>query len=111
MDSTNFRDLSLAEVDTETLLRHANEQSIQRRYEDFFICDVDGHHFEISSWKQICQYIEDPVLRDQALYQGYGAGGIASATGQGGYQNLMGRVPRTSNGYRRTRRRPRRIAM
>jgi uncharacterized protein len=99
MDSTNFRDLSLAEVDTETLLRHANEQSIQRRYEDLYICDVDGHHFEISSWKQICQYIEDPVLRDQALYQGYGAGGIASATGQGGYQNLMGRVPRTSGGY------------
>ena len=99
MDSTNFRDLSLAEVDTETLLRHANEQAIQRRYEDFLIVDVDGHHFEISSWKQICQYIEDPVLRDQALYQGYGAGGIASATGQGGYQNLMGRVPRTSNGY------------
>jgi len=99
MDSTNFRDLSLAEVDTETVLRHADEQAKQRRYEDFFICDVDGHHFEISSWKQICQYIEDPVLRDQALYQGYGAGGIASATGQGGYQNLMGRVPRTSGGY------------
>jgi hypothetical protein len=99
MDSTNFRDLSLAEVDTETLLRHADAQAIQRRYEDFYICDVDGHHFEISSWKQICQYIDDPVLRDQALYQGYGAGGIASATGQGGYQNLGGRVPRTSNGY------------
>ena len=99
MDSTDFRDLSLAEVDTETLLRHADQQAIQRRYEDFYIADVDGHHFEISSWKQICAYIDDPVLRDQALYQGYGAGGIASATGQGGYQNLGGRVPRTSNGY------------
>src|SRR6185437_11356910 len=37
-------------------------------------------------------YIEDPVMRDQARYQGYGGQGIASAAGS--YQNLGGRVGR-----------------
>jgi len=98
MDSVNFRDLSLAEVDTKTLLQHANEQAIQRRYEDFLIVDVDGHHLETQSYKEMCEYIEDPVMRDQAKYQGFGAGGITSATAGGGYQNLLGRVTRRTGG-------------
>jgi predicted TIM-barrel fold metal-dependent hydrolase len=91
MDSTNFRDLSVEEFDTTTLLQHANEQAIQRRYEDFFICDVDGHHYETESFKSIAEYIEDPVMRDQAKYQGFGGTGIAGA---GNYQPLGGRVTR-----------------
>jgi uncharacterized protein len=92
MDSTTFRDLSVEEFDTTTMLEHATQQAIQRRYEDFFICDVDGHHYESGSYAKICEYIDDPVMRDQAKYQGMGGGGIASA--RGGYQELMGRVTR-----------------
>ena len=92
MDSTTFRDLSVEEFDTTTMLEHATQQGIQRRYEDFFICDVDGHHYESGSYAKICEYIEDPVMRDQAKYQGMGGGGIASS--RGGYQELMGRVTR-----------------
>ncbi len=94
MDTVSFRDLSVAETDTKTLLEHATQQGIQRRYEDFLIVDVDGHHYENMSYAEIIQYIEDPVMRDQAKYQGYGSGGITSATSGGGYQNLMGRVTR-----------------
>jgi uncharacterized protein len=94
MDTVSFRDLSVAETDTKTLLTHAEQQAIQRRYEDFLIVDVDGHHYENMSYAEICAYIEDPVMRDQAKYQGYGSGGISSATSGGGYQNLMGRVTR-----------------
>jgi hypothetical protein len=92
MDSTTFRDLSVEEFDTTTMLEHATQQGMQRRYEDFFICDVDGHHYESGSFAKICEYIEDPVMRDQAKYQGMGGGGIASS--RGGYQELMGRVTR-----------------
>jgi predicted TIM-barrel fold metal-dependent hydrolase len=92
MDTTNFRDLSVEEFDTTTMLEHATQQAIQRRYEDFFICDVDGHHYESGSYAKICEYIDDPVMRDQAKYQGMGGGGIASS--RGGYQELMGRVTR-----------------
>jgi predicted TIM-barrel fold metal-dependent hydrolase len=98
MDTVNFRDLSIAETDTKTLLGHADQQAIQRRYEDFLIVDVDGHHYETASFAQICEFIEDPVMRQQAKYQGFGIGGITSSTGGGGYQNLMGRVTRRTGG-------------
>jgi len=107
MDTVSFRDLSVEEFDTKTLLAHANQQAIQRRYEDFLIVDVDAHHYETESFAQICNYIEDPVMREQARYQGYGAQGLTSTSGS--YQNLMGRVTR-NRGRGSRRRRPRRIA-
>src|ERR1700742_1865249 len=90
MDSVNFRDLSVESFDTRTLLSHAKQQAEQRRYEDFLIVDVDAHHYETDSYAEICEYIEDPVMREQARYQGFGGQGIASASGS--YQNLGGRV-------------------
>jgi hypothetical protein len=92
MDSLNFRDLSVEEFDTKTFLEHATQQAKQRRYEDFLIVDVDAHHYETDSFKRICDYIEDPVLRDQARYQGFGGQGLTSTAGA--YQNLGGRVTR-----------------
>jgi len=92
MDSVNFRDLSVESFDTRTLLSHAKQQAEQRRYEDFLIVDVDAHHYETDSYTEICQYIEDPVMRDQALYQGFGRAGLTTASG--GYQNLGGRRTR-----------------
>jgi len=92
MDTVSFRDLAVEEFDTRTLLIHAKEQAAQRRYEDFFIADIDGHHFETLSFAEIVEFIEDPVMRDQAKYQGFGGGGIASASG--GYQELAGRITR-----------------
>jgi uncharacterized protein len=92
MDTISFRDLSVEEFDTRTLLAHASAQAAQRRYEDFFIADIDGHHFETLSYKEIVEFIEDPVMRDQAKYQGFGGGGITSPSG--GYQELVGRITR-----------------
>ena len=92
LDVTSFRDLAVEEFDTATMLAHARQQAQQRRYEDFLIVDVDGHHLEIMSFAQIVEYIEDPVLRDQAKYQGYGGGGITAPTGS--YQEMAGRVTR-----------------
>src|SRR5690242_11743264 len=90
LEDVRFRDLAVEEFDTSTLLAHARQQAEQRRYEDFPIVDVDGHHLETLSYAQIVEYIEDPVLRDQARYQGYGGGGITAPTGA--YQDLTGRV-------------------
>ena len=50
--SSNFRDLAAAEFDTTTLLAHAAEQAIERRYEDFCIVDVDCHHYETEAFKR-----------------------------------------------------------
>jgi uncharacterized protein len=97
MDTVSFRDLSVEEFDTKTLLAHANQHATQRRYEDFLIVDVDAHHFETDSFAQICNYIEDPVMRDQAKYQGFGVQGLTSAAG--GYQNLAGRSTRNKGRF------------
>jgi hypothetical protein len=94
MDSLNFRDLSVEEFDTATFLAHAKQQAIQRRYEDFLIVDVDAHHYETEHFQRICDYIEDPVMRDQARYQGFGAQGLTTAAG--GYQSLDGRITRNT---------------
>jgi hypothetical protein len=92
MHSNNFRDLAAAEFDTTTLLAHAAEQAIERRYEDFCIVDVDCHHYETEAFNEILQYMEDPVLRHEAKYQGTARGGIASADGS--YQEIAGRITR-----------------
>src|SRR6478672_10274059 len=90
--ANNFRDLAAAEFDTTTLLAHAAEQAIERRYEDFCIVDVDCHHYETEAFNEILQYMEDPVIRHEAKYQGTARGGIASADGS--YQELGGRITR-----------------
>jgi uncharacterized protein len=90
--STNFRDLSVAEFDTSTLLAHASEQAIERRYEDFCIVDVDCHHYETEAYAEILTYMDDPVLRHEAKHQGYQRAGFTSA--DGGYQELGGRITR-----------------
>src|ERR1700716_2322269 len=90
--ANNFCDLAAAEFDTTTLLAHAAEQAIERRYEDFCVVDVDCHHYETEAFNEILQYMEDPVLRHEAKYQGTARGGIASADGS--YQELGGRITR-----------------
>jgi len=94
MDSLNFRDLSVEEFDTATFLTHATQQAKQRRYEDFLIVDVDAHHYETEHFRRICDYIEDPVMRDQAKYQGFGAQGLTTTAGA--YQSLDGRITRNA---------------
>ena len=87
------RDLSVEEFDTPTLLAHAAEQAAARRYEDFCIVDVDSHHYETESFAQILEYIEDPVLRHQAQFQGMAGGGGLSSV-RGSYQEMAGRITR-----------------
>jgi predicted TIM-barrel fold metal-dependent hydrolase len=88
----SFRDLSPNELDTRTLLRNAADQAVARHYEDFFIADVDSHHYETEAIKEIAQYIENPVLRHETLFQGMSRGGITSESGS--YQEIAGRITR-----------------
>lgn len=88
----NFRDVVNAEFDTATLLAHAAEQAIERRYEDFVIVDVDSHHYESDAFSDIAEYIRDPVLRHDAKYQKMGRPGINHPDGS--YQEMGGRITR-----------------
>ena len=55
-------------TDTRDLLAHARRDAIRRKYHDWLICDIDAHHVETVSWKEIITYIEDPVAQPIQLY-------------------------------------------
>src|SRR3977135_3136811 len=86
------RDLASEEFDTRTLLRNAVDQAIERHYEDIFIVDVDSHHYETESFKEIREDTDNPVMRQEALYQCMARDGIPSPDGS--YQEIGGRIPR-----------------
>jgi hypothetical protein len=52
---------------TTASLAHATEQAHARNYQDFLIVDVDSHHYENESYKEVFQYIDSPVIRREAL--------------------------------------------
>jgi len=85
---------SVAEFDTTTLLSHAARQARQRKYQDYLIVDVDSHHYENESFREIAQYIEDPVLRQQALASGSRRSAAGFLGGGVGNQDMSGRVTR-----------------
>ena len=79
--NNNFRDLAAADFDTTTLLAHAAEQAIERRYEDFFIVDVDWHHYETEAFNgDRWNTSRIRCCATRPSIQGMARGGIASET-------------------------------
>ena len=87
-----YRDLNAAEFDTREHMRLAGHQADVRHYEDFFIVDVDSHHYEQEAFNEIAALIENPVLRHEAKVQGMALGGIVSDNAT--YQGIGGRIVR-----------------
>ena len=90
-----YRDPSLEEFDSRTLLKNAELQARQRHYEDVHIIDIDAHHYENESFDQIAEFIEDPVIRQTAsAKKGMSAGRPTLMNSQVGFQDVAGRVTR-----------------
>ena len=88
-------------TDTRDILAHAKQRADANKFEDYLIVDVDSHHTETTSWHEIIEYIEDPVVRAQALeYQQIRTGGPPyGLSGDFGlkYQGVGGRIPHNDN--------------
>jgi len=56
-----------ADTDTRDILDHARQMGAERNFDDVYICDIDSHHVETESWGELAEYIEDEVLRFQAV--------------------------------------------
>src|SRR6201997_4932053 len=95
------RDPKQEKFDTRSLLAHARQQAEDRHYEYFMIVDVDSHHYETGSYKEIFEYIEDPVMRDQFIYT---KGQTMLPRSTGGFQEMAGRITRYE--YRSTEQAP-----
>src|SRR5438094_4458575 len=80
---------------TETkALDHASQQARARNYQDFLIVDVDAHHYESESYREVFEYIENPVIRRQALESAKRGGRASMLGGTIGYQDIGGRITR-----------------
>lgn len=84
-------------TDTRDILARARQQAEKRNFDDIFIVDVDSHHTESESWSEIVQYVDDEVVRAQAMdfmqnrtgTPPYGLNGDLALR----YQDIGGRVP------------------
>ena len=87
--------MSVDSFDTEKLLANAARQRDRRGFNDMMIIDVDSHHYESESIREIINFMEDPVLRQlaQSSTQISQRGNMFSL-GRVGYQDVGGRVTR-----------------
>ena len=90
-----FFRMSVNSFDTDTVLKNAARQREQRHFDDMLIIDVDSHHYESESMREIVKYMEDPVLKQLAQSSTQvSQRGSMFALGRVGYQDVGGRVTR-----------------
>ncbi|MGE0629968.1 MAG: amidohydrolase family protein, partial [Hyphomicrobiaceae bacterium] len=95
MPATNeIRNFKLESFNTADHLANATRQAHQRKYQDFLIVDVDAHHYESESYKEVFQYIASPVVKHTALESVHRAGRASFMGGEVGYQDTGGRMTR-----------------
>ena len=90
----NVREVRFDEFSSSGSLIKATEQAHKRNYKDFLIVDVDSHHYESESYGEIFKYIENPVIRRQALESASRGGRSSMLGGSVGYQDIGGRITR-----------------
>ena len=94
MVRNEVRTLNREEFSETKSLEHASQQARARNFQDFLIVDVDSHHYENESYKDVFQYIESPVIRMEAIDSIQRAGRSGFLNSQVGYQSLGGRMTR-----------------
>src|SRR5437762_12455489 len=92
MARSEVRKLAAEDYSTVGHLEHASQQARERNYQDFLIVDVDAHHYESESYKDVFEYIESPVLRSQAVESAKRGGRASMLGGQIGYQDIGWRI-------------------
>ncbi len=89
-----IRDLKFESFSTMDHLANASRQAHQRNYQDFLVFDVDAHHYESESYKEVFQYISSPVVKQIALESVNRTGRASFMGGEVGYQDTGGRMTR-----------------
>src|SRR4051794_17453174 len=87
------RRVTVDELNTTQLLRHARKQAVQRNFDDMLIVDVDAHHYESENYSEFLEYMENDVLKQLTL-SGRAKNRQAIVPSGLGYQDMGGRVTR-----------------
>ena len=82
-------------MDTRELLAHARKQGDKRKLDDYFIVDVDAHHFENQSWSEILDSMPNDVM--QHIGRSFTVGGqvypgLIAVSGYPLHQPIAGRI-------------------
>jgi len=83
-------------TDTRDILAREARYRREKGFADWTIVDVDAHHSEMTSWREITEYLEDPILLHYAReFQSRtgGAPGLSNHMPGLRYQDCGGRVP------------------
>ena len=84
-------------TDSRDVLARARKQADERNFDDVFIVDIDSHHTETESWRDIIGYIDDPVVRENAMEMVLHRSGTPPYALNGDlamrYQDVGGRIP------------------
>jgi predicted TIM-barrel fold metal-dependent hydrolase len=87
------RRVTVDELNTTQLLRHARKQAVQRNLDDVLVVDVDAHHYESENYSEFLEYMENDVLKQLTL-SGRAKNRQAIVPSGLGYQDMGGRVTR-----------------
>ena len=84
-------------TDSRDVLAKARKQADERNFDDVFIADIDSHHTETESWREIITHIDDPVIRENAREMVFHRSGTPPYGLNGDlamrYQDVGGRIP------------------
>src|ERR1700750_1900541 len=94
MPRSEVRQLRFDEYSATKHLEHASRQARERNYQDFLIVDVDSHHYENESYKEVFSYIDNPVIRRAAIESTKRGGRSSMMTPQRGDKDPGARIPR-----------------
>src|SRR6266404_6642209 len=96
--NSDYHLMDVEEADTTKILAHASKQRDQYGFKNILIVDSDCHHYETESMRDIVEFIEDPVLKQNAKMQTSVGTGVQNSLlpGRVGEQNLAGRITRYS---------------
>ena len=86
-------------TDSYEILARAKKQAIERRFEDYFIVDVDSHIGDAAAWPEVLKFVENETIRDAAAFFSNGTGRGAFLNDTPGLQNqhVGGRIPHGSH--------------
>ena len=93
LPTSDLRGMNIESFDTTTFLAHASEQARRYNLDKTFVVDVDSHHYENLAYRDIVDYVEDPILRHRAksgMSRKTGGGGLFG--GGVGSQDMAGRL-------------------
>ena len=96
MVRNEVRNLNFDEFTRDQVARTRDaSRRMQRNYQDFLIVDVDSHHYENESYKEVFSYIESPVIKREAMeFVRAAAAARPSSTARSAIRASAGRITR-----------------